>query len=66
MVSEQNVAVAQSMYVILFRIVFGRPSLVSVPMLGEEIKSQVGPKVLGPIISNHRSQPVSKIYASKK
>ena len=46
--------------------VFGRPSLVSVPMLSEEVKSQVGPKVLGPIISTHRSQPVSKIFATNK
>ena len=46
--------------------VFGLPILVSVPMLSEEVKSQVGPKVLGPIISTHRSQPVSKIFASKK
>ena len=46
--------------------VFGLPSLVSVPILSEEVKSQVGPKLLGPIISTHRSQPVSKIYASKK
>ena len=46
--------------------VFGFPSLVSVPMLSEEVKSQVGPKVLGPIISTHRSQPVSKIFESNK
>ena len=29
--------------------VFGHPSLVSVPMLSEEVKSQVGPKEMGPI-----------------
>ena len=46
--------------------VFGHPSLVSVPMLSDEVKSQAGPKLLGPIISTHRSQPVSKIFASKK
>ena len=46
--------------------VFGPPSLVSVPMLSDKVKSQVGPKLLGPIISTHRSQPVFKIFASNK
>ena len=43
--------------------VFGLPSLVSVPMLSEEVKSQVGPKEMGPIISTDRSQTASDIQA---
>ena len=46
--------------------VFVPPSLVSVPMLSDKVKSQVGPMLLGPIISTHRSQPVFKIFASNK
>ena len=46
--------------------VFGFPSLVSVPMLSEEVKSQVGPKEMGLIISTHRSQPASMIFANNK